>query len=168
MTAPRVIKAFDDLRFDFNQLTDLLSSHNFKSRVSGNHLHEFILQASHQILGTHSSVYFKNIIDKMVKEFYLYGVPLDVDIFVGFTQSAASTIHDDPYDVLIYGLYGDTMYIIDKQQHLLRAGDIIRIKEGEVHQGIGLSPRICLSTGIRTDLKGEQALQGRSRPEVQA
>ena len=166
MTTPRVTKAFDDLRFDFNQLTDLISTDNFKSRVSGNHLHEFILQASYQILGTQSTVYFKNIIEKMIKEYYLYGVPIDVDLFAGFTQSAASTIHNDPYDVLIYGLYGDTMYIVDKKQHIVRAGDIIRINEGEVHQGIGLSPRIILSLGIRKDKSVEYNLKNRSRPEI--
>ena len=167
MTTPKVIESFDDLRFDFNQLTELLSSHNFKSRVSGNHLHEYILQASYQILGTHSNVYFKNIIEKMIKQYYLYGVPIDVDLFAGFTQSAASTIHDDPYDVLIYGLYGDTMYIVDKKQYLVKAGDIIRINEGEVHQGIGLSPRIILSLGIRKDKVVEHSLNSRSRPEIE-
>ena len=167
MTTPKVIESFDDLRFDFNQLTELLSSHNFKSRVSGNHLHEFILQASYQILGTHNNVYFKNIIEKMIKQYYLYGVPLDVDLFAGFTQGAASTIHDDPYDVLIYGLYGDTMYIVDKKQYLVKAGDIIKINEGEVHQGIGLSPRIILSLGIRKDKIVEHSLNSRSRPEIE-
>jgi hypothetical protein len=167
MTKPKLVKNFDDLRFDFNQLTDLLSSHNFKSRISGNHLHEFILQASYQILGTHTNLYFKDLIEKMIKEYYLYGVPIDVDIFTGFTQSAASTIHDDPYDVIIYGLYGETMYIIDKKKYLVEAGDVIRINEGEVHQGIGLSPRIILSLGIRKDKVIEDNLKNRSRPEIE-
>tara|TARA_B100000900_G_C20564092_1_gene710250 strand:+ start:44 stop:550 length:507 start_codon:yes stop_codon:yes gene_type:complete len=167
MSPTKVIQSFDDLRFDFNQLTDLLSSANFKSRVSGNHLNEFILQASYQILGTHTHIYFKDLIEKMIKKYYLYGVPIDVDLFAGFTQSAASTIHDDPYDVLIYGLYGDTMYIVDKKQYLVKAGDIIRINEGEVHQGIGLSPRIILSLGIRKDKVVENNLKNRSRPEIE-
>ena len=151
-----VIKAFDNLRLDFNQLTDLLSSHNFSSRTSGNLLPQFFLQSSYQIFNVHSSVYFKNIIDKAVKKFNLYGINIDVDIFVGFTQGSSSIIHDDPYDVLIYSLYGDTMYIVDKKQYILKPGDIIRIKKGEVHQGIGLSPRICLSIGVGTDIKNNK------------
>ena len=149
MTTPRLIESFDDFRFDFNQLTELLSTYNYNSRVSGNHLHDFILQASHQIIGTHRDVHFKNIIDKIAKQYNLYNNALDVDLFVGFTQGAASIIHNDPYDVLIYGLYGDTMYIVDKKQYLLKPGDIIKINANEIHQGIGLCPRIILSLGIR-------------------
>ena len=40
------------------------------------------------------------------------------------------------------------MYIVDKTKYILEQGDLIKINAGEVHQAIGISPRIILSLGV--------------------
>lgn len=147
-----MLRSFDDLRFDFNELTELLSSENFKSKISSNYLNEFILQASYQIIGTHTHIFFKNIIEKIVKEYNLYNTSIDADLYVGFTQATCSIIHHDDLDVLIYGLHGETTYVVNKKPYLVKAGDLIKINKGEVHQAIGITPRILLSIGVRENI----------------
>ena len=166
MTNSKLIESFDDFRLDFNQLSELLSSHNYKTRSSSNSLQEFILQSSYQIINVHNYKKFKDILEKIIKQYHLYGVPLEVDLFVSFTQGSCSIIHDDPYDVLIYGLHGETIYVVDKKKYSLKAGDIIIINEGEVHQGIGISPRIVLSLGIRKDKIVKNNLKNTNISEV--
>jgi len=150
---PKVVQSFDELRLNFNQLTELLSSDNYNSRFSGNCLNNFILQSTVQILAVQNNKIFKDIMLKIVNEFNLYNIPLDIDLFVGFSQGSCSIIHDDPYDVLIYGLHGETIYIIDKKKYYVKPGDMIKINAGEIHQAISIEPRIILSIGIRNDKK---------------
>jgi len=144
----RVIKTFDKQKFDFNDLTKFLSNSNWLSRISGNWLNEYILQSSFVITDVHKDKIFNNIIQKIVNENNLFGKSINVHLFVGFTQGASSVIHKDTYSVYLYGLYGETMYIINEQKHIVGQGDFLKINKGEIHQAIGLSPRIVLSLGF--------------------
>jgi len=90
----------------------------------------------------------KSIINKIVKEFQLQSRPMDVDLYVGFTQGASSNIHKDDYNVYLYNLYGRVIYNINKENYMLEEKDLISIKKGDIHQAIGLSPRITLSLGV--------------------
>ena len=144
----RVKKSYDNLFLDFNNLTELLSSSNYSSKLSGNYLDLHILQSTYQIKNVHQDKFFSNLINKIVKDFNLTSCKLDLDLFVGFTQGASSIIHKDGYDVFLYNLYGETVYIVNKEKYILKQGDIIRINKGEIHQVIGLSPRIVFSLGV--------------------
>ena len=141
-------KSFDNLILDFNSLTQLLSCGNYLSKLSGNYSNELILQSTFQIKNIHSDVFFYNLIKKIINKYNLNNTKIDVDLFVGFTQGAVSIIHKDEYDVILYSLYGETMYIVDKTKYILEQGDLIKINAGEVHQAIGISPRIILSLGV--------------------
>ena len=145
---PRVITSFDDLRLDFNQLTELLSSNNFNSRISSNSLNFFVLQSCFQIKEVHNNNYFRILIEKIMKQNNFLKSKVNVDLFVGFTQGSISIIHHDDYDVFLFSLYGETMYIINKEKYLLKPGDLIKINKGELHQAISLTPRIILSLAI--------------------
>jgi len=144
----RIKKTYDSLFFDFNSLTELLSTDNYISKVSGNYLNMFMLQATYEIIDVHKNKFFTPLIDKIVKDFNLVNCKIDVNLFVGFTQGAASIIHKDGYDVFLYGLYGETMYVIDKEKYILKQGDLIKINKEEIHQSISLSPRIVFSLGV--------------------
>ena len=50
--------------------------------------------------------------------------------------------------MVIVGLYGKTLYIIDEKNYIIEKGDMIKIPKGVVHRGIGLEPRIILSFGV--------------------
>ena len=148
MTTPRVFTSFDDLRLDFNQLTELLSSNNLKSRISSNSLDYFVLQSCFQIKEVHNNNYFKSLIQKIIKNYNFFKSKVNVDLFVGFTQGSISIIHHDEYDVFLFSLYGETIYIINKEKYLLKPGDLIKINKGELHQAISLTPRIIFSLAI--------------------
>ena len=130
------LQSFEEDSLEHISLSEFLSEkYPFKSLLNDDEIN--FLRKFQKSFDTLSNEAVKNIIDKMIKQYNLYNNTLDVDLFVGFTQGAASIIHNDPYDVLIYGLYGDTMYIVDKKQYLLKPGDIIKINANEIHQGIG-------------------------------
>jgi len=147
-------KSFDNLFLDFNNLTEFLSRNNYLSRLIGNGSNDFILNSTYQVRNVHNDKFFYNLIKKIIDKYNLYGAKIDVDLFVGFTQGAVSIIHEDKYDVILYALAGETMYIVDKKQYILEPGDLIKINAGEIHQAIGISPRIVLSLGVheRTDI----------------
>jgi mannose-6-phosphate isomerase-like protein (cupin superfamily) len=144
----RIKRSYDNLFLDFNKLTELLSTNNYSSKLSGNYLNLHILQATYQIKNVHQDEFFTNLINKIIKDFNLINCKLDLDLFVGFTQGASSIIHKDGYDVFLYNLYGETVYIVNKEKYILKQGDIIRINKGEIHQVIGLTPRIVFSLGV--------------------
>jgi mannose-6-phosphate isomerase-like protein (cupin superfamily) len=147
----RVKKSYDSLFLDFNNLTELLSKSNYNSKISGNYLNINVLQATYQIKNVHQDEFFTNLINKIIKDFNLINCKLDLDLFVGFTQGASSIIHKDGYDVFLYNLYGESLYIINKEKYILKHGDIIRINKGEIHQVISLTPRIVFSLGVHNN-----------------
>lgn len=149
----RVKKSYDNLFLDFNNLTELLSNNNYLSKLSGNYLNMFILQATFQIKNVHQEKFFSNLINKIIKDFSLVNSTVDVDLFVGFTQGATSIIHRDDYDVFLYSLYGETVYIVNKKKYMIEQGDLIKINKNETHQAIGMSPRIVFSLGVHYERK---------------
>ena len=144
----RVFKDFDTLKLDFNSLTNVMSEGHYQSKQSSKYLDEYILQGTVVVKNIHTHDYFKNIINKIIETNNLHNKKIDVDLYVGFTQGAASNIHVDNYDVYLYSLYGRTIYVVNKENYLLDENGLINIKKGEIHQAIGLSPRITLSVGV--------------------
>ena len=141
----RIKKQFDRTYLDFNQFTEIFSQDNLISVCSGNWINQYILNGSFQVRDVHKLNYFKNIINKICENENLQGKNLDAHLFLNFIQGANSIIHRDNYDVYLYGLYGETMYIINKEKYILNVGDLLKINNSEIHQEIGLTPRIVLS-----------------------
>jgi ribosomal protein L16 Arg81 hydroxylase len=146
-------KKFDTLTLDFNQFTEILSSDNYCSQVSANYLNAYMLQTVFKVRDVHTHSFFNDIIKKicLFKEIPI-GSKLDAFLFIGFTQGSVSIIHKDDYDVFLYGLYGKTLYIVEKENYVLDQGDLLHIKKRNLHQGLGLTPRIILSLGLRNDI----------------
>jgi len=144
----KVYKQFSDEKLDFNQLTNLISEGHFKSKQSSKWLENFVLQGTIVIKNVGAHPAFNSLINKIINQFKLKFKSMDIDLYVGFTQGATSNIHRDDYDVYLYNLYGNVIYNINKENYMLEEKDLITIKQGNIHQAIGLSPRITLSLGI--------------------
>jgi len=146
-------KNFDNLILDFNKLTEILSSDNYSSQISGNYLNGFMLQTIFKVRDVHTNSLFINLINKICtfKKIPI-GSKLDAFLFVAFTQGANSIIHKDEYDVFLYGLFGETLYIIEKEKYNLKPGDLLHIEKEKTHQALGLSPRIVLSLGLHNGI----------------
>ena len=99
----------------------------------------------------HSDKFFSQLIQKLADTYQLKNVKLDGFVFLSFLQGNSGTIHQDNYDVYLYNLFGETMYIVDGKKFILEARDLLQIKAGEVHQSITIKPRITFSLGVRND-----------------
>jgi hypothetical protein len=146
--ANRVYAPFDDLSLDYNSLFSLLSDNTYVSKIYGNPTSNNLLNNNFKVQDVHSNPYFDRILKKIIQEFKLFNKKIDIYLFLGMLQGSSSPVHTDPYDVLLYNLYGETMYIIDKEKYFIKQGELIRIFKGEVHQGISINPRITLSLGV--------------------
>lgn len=146
-------KNFDNLTLDFNKLTEILSVDNYTSVISSNYLNDYILQTIFKIRNVHTNDFFTGIINKICS---YKKVPIkskiDAFLFVAFTQGTNSIIHKDAYDVFLYGLFGETLYIIEKEKYNLKEGDLLHIKKDRTHQALGITPRIVLSIGLYNDI----------------
>ena len=146
-------KNFDNLTLDFNKLTEILSVDNYSSVISSNYLNNYILQTIFKITNVHTNDFFTDIINKICS---YKKVPIkskiDAFLFVSFTQGTNSIIHRDAYDVFLYGLFGETLYVIEKEKYNLAEGDLLHIKKNKTHQALGISPRIVLSIGLYNDI----------------
>jgi len=148
-----ISKNFDNLTLDFNKLTEVLSVDNYTSIISSNYLNNYILQTIFKIRDVHTNDFFTDIINKICS---YKKVPveskIDAFLFVSFTQGINSIIHRDAYDVFLYSLFGETLYIIEKEKYYLKEGDLLHIKKNKTHQALGISPRIVLSLGLHNDI----------------
>jgi mannose-6-phosphate isomerase-like protein (cupin superfamily) len=144
----KIFKSFDSLTLNFNELFNLFSNDNYASITSGKYLNQYILDGTYVIKDVHKDIFFKNLIEKCIETFNIKDKKIDVHLFIGFKQGSTSIIHRDNYDVILYNLYGETMYIIEKENFLLEKNDLIMINKNEVHQAISMSPRITFSLGV--------------------
>jgi quercetin dioxygenase-like cupin family protein len=141
----KTIKSYDKIEFDFNDLTKLLSSDNWVSTHVGNWLNHRALQSCFVIDGVHTQKVFHNVLEKIIMDNNLNGRRVNVHLFVGFSQGATGAIHKDDYNIYLYGLCGETMYIVEGQKYILGKGDFLKVNKGELHQAIGVTPRMILS-----------------------
>jgi|TARA_R100000455_G_scaffold30965_1_gene23016 hypothetical protein len=135
--------------FDFNELAKLLDSAELFSRfVSDNVNPSFILESPIKIEGVEKISYFQGIFNYLNKNYNTQNIKNNVYLFFSFTAGSKGLAHSDIEDVVIVGLYGKTLYIIDEKNYIIEKGDMIKIPKGVVHRGIGLEPRIILSFGV--------------------
>jgi len=113
---------------------------------------EQILKNTFSIEDMHTNNFFSPLIKKLVNTYELRNVKLDAYVFMSFLQGNSGPAHSDQYDVLLYNLFGETMYIVDKEKFILETGDLLYVTKGQVHQSITIKPRITFSLGIRNDI----------------
>ena len=148
MQENRVYAPFDDLKLDYNDLFSLLSDNTYISKIYGNPISNNLLNNNFKVEDIHTNPFFDRLLKKIIKEFKLFDKKINMYLFLGMLQGASSSVHTDDYDVLLYNLYGETMYIINKKKYFIKQGELIRIYKDEVHQGISINPRITLSLGV--------------------
>ena len=148
----KFIKNFDNLTLDFNNFFEMISKSDYKSSIKNTDiLEEQIFKSTFSIENIHSNKFFSQIIQKLADTYQLKNVKLDGFVFLSFLQGNSGTVHQDEYDVYLYNLFGETMYIVDKEKFILETGDLLQIKAGEVHHAITIKPRITFSLGVRND-----------------
>jgi len=135
--------------FDFNELATLVDRNGFQSEFTSPNVNkDFILECPIRIKNIQTDFYFNQIFFLLNEEYNKKNFETNIFLFFSFTGGGKSLAHKDIEDVIIVGLYGKTMYIIENEQYLIEKGDLISIPKGMVHRGIGLTPRIILSFGV--------------------
>tara|TARA_E500000318_G_scaffold7883_1_gene7251 strand:- start:936 stop:1400 length:465 start_codon:yes stop_codon:yes gene_type:complete len=149
----KFIKNFDNLSIDFNNLFELISVNNYKSLLKNPYVvREQILKNTFSIEDIHTNNFFFPLMQKLIDTYELRNVKLDGYIFMSFLQGNSGSAHSDEYDVVLYNLFGETMYIVDKEKFILETGDLLYVTKGQVHQSITIKPRITFSLGVRNDI----------------
>jgi len=135
--------------FDFNELANFVDRNGFESEFTSPNIHkDFILEYPIKIKKIQSDSYFNELYFLLNQEYNKKNYEADFFLFFSFTGGGKSLAHKDLENVIIIGLYGKTIYIVENKEYLIEKGDLISIPKGIVHRAIGLSPRIILSFGI--------------------
>ena len=131
---------------DFNFISDVIYSGNYKSQISSRYLNEYILESIFQIK-TIDDV-FGDLLTKLNQEYNKYNHKSDLDNFYSMVAGTKSNTHKDSYEVYIIGGKGRTLYKIGNKEYIVEPGDLLHIPSNVVHTAIGLDPRIIISYGI--------------------
>ena len=145
----RVYKNFFNLELDFNKLTKMFCNDAYESILRGRYLNNYILNSIFVVKNVHNNPLFFDLIKLCVEKFKYNNRKLDAFLFIGVTPGACSDPHRDDYDVLLFNLYGETMYVVENEKFVINNKDLIMIKKNETHQAFSLTPRITFSLGIR-------------------
>jgi len=150
----KFIKNFDNLTLDFNNFFEMMSENDYTSLMKGKYIvDEQIFKSTFCVENVHAHKFFRDLMQKLVDTYQLTNVKLDGYVFLSFLQGNSGTVHQDDYDVYLYNLFGETMYVVDKEKYILEKGDLLQIKAGEIHQSITIKPRLTFSLGVRNDIK---------------
>ena len=135
--------------FDFNELANLLDRNGFQSEYTSDNVNQkYILECPIKIKNVETDFFFNQLYYFLNQEYNKKNLKSNVFLFFSFTGGGKSLAHQDLEDVIIIGLYGKTLYIIENKEYLIEEGDLILIPKGVVHRAIGLTPRIILSFGM--------------------
>ncbi len=141
------------MSLNFEELFDLLSTNSYGSCMKGNPPLDYVLKGTIEINNIHKNPLFLNLIKKIAKKHNIFDTKLDASLFISFLQGNAGNPHSDTYDVALYNLHGEVLYIVEKEKFFLKQGDLLYIKKGQSHQSISITPRIIFSLGVRNDVK---------------
>jgi len=140
------------MSLNFEELFHLLSTNSYGSSMKGNPPLDYVLKGTFEINNIQKNSIFLNLIKKIVNEYNIFDTKLDASLFTSFLQGNAGNPHSDKYDVILYNLHGEVMYIVNKEKFLLKQGDLLYIKKENIHQSISITPRIVFSLGVRNDI----------------
>ncbi len=154
MNKKRITKNFCKIEnCDFNTISSILRDLHCKSFHSSSWLKDHCLNCTFQIKNVQSHLMFKDLFIKL-KSFLK--VPKNhksnLDIFFSLAPGAASDTHKDNYDVAILAVKNDIVVRVNEERHILNPGDLIKINKDEIHQIIGIDPRIIISFGHSKDM----------------
>jgi hypothetical protein len=133
---------------DFNFLSNLLDRNNLETQFSSNWMGDYVFESVFKIRNVEKDFFFKEIFNMLKNNYNKESKKSDLFIFFSLVSGNKSISHRDDYDVMIIGLYGKTIYKIEKEYFTLEANDLLIIPKNYLHKAIGLTPRICLSYGI--------------------
>jgi hypothetical protein len=131
-----------------NFLSNLLDRNNFQSHISSNWQQKFILESVFKICDIEKDFYFTDIFNVLNKNYNKNNKKSDLYIFFSLVSGNKSITHRDEYDVIIVGLFGKVVYIVENEYFTVEPGDLLIIEKNKLHKAIGLTPRITLSYGI--------------------
>lgn len=135
--------------FDFNELANLADRNGLQSEFTSDNVNQkYVLESPIKIRGVETDIFFNQLYIYLNKRYNEKKIKSNIFLFFSFTGGGKSLSHRDDEDVVIIGLYGKTMYIIEGKEYLIEKGDLIMIPKGTIHRAIGLSPRIILSFGV--------------------
>tara|TARA_B100000900_G_scaffold412406_1_gene434119 strand:- start:1698 stop:2141 length:444 start_codon:yes stop_codon:yes gene_type:complete len=143
---PKIYKDFDKTLLDFNELFKLLSKDHYLSKIfekEKNVLHNVI-----KVENVHVDKFFQQLINKICIKLKIIDKAYDPFIFMSFVSGVSGFAHTDNCSVLLFNLYGETLYLVEGEKYIVCPGDLLYVEQGEWHQSVGLSPRITLSISI--------------------
>ena len=135
-------------KFDFNSLSDLLDRDCFGSSISSNWSEHFVMESVFKIRKIENDEYFLDIFKTLNDMYNKKQSKSDLFLFFSLVSGNKSITHWDNHDVYIIGLYGKTLYKVEKEEYIVEEGDLLFIPNKKIHKAIGITPRICLSFGI--------------------
>lgn len=135
--------------FDFNELVKTIdlaeqsSEFSMSRKVNTNYVFDstFVMRGI-----SNTSAFFKDLNKMLDQEFNKNKIYSDTHLYINFVTAGKAAKHVDPHDVIVLGLYGETMYILNENEKVIVSpGDLLHIEEGVYHRAIALSPRIIAS-----------------------
>tara|TARA_R100001086_G_scaffold137701_1_gene71951 strand:- start:831 stop:1277 length:447 start_codon:yes stop_codon:yes gene_type:complete len=144
----KIFKNFNEVVLDFNDLFKLLSKGDYVTKVYQRQNNAFYNHF--KIENVHKDKFFWGLINAMCNGINVKNANLDAHIFTSFLSGIGGVAHTDNYEhVLLYNLYGETIYIVEDTKYIVTPKDLLHIEGGEIHQAISLTPRITLSLAIK-------------------
>lgn len=134
-------------KFDFNDLSNIIDKTNSNTVISSNYVYERILESCFQVKHVENNKFFSRMFEQLNTKFNKNKLNASIDLFFSFCAGGRSIAHKDIENVVIFGLYGKTIYLIDGKDYTVEKGDILFIPKGITHRAIGVTPRIIGSFG---------------------
>lgn len=134
-------------KFDFNDLSNIIDKTNSNTVISSNYVYERILESCFQIKHVQENKFFQKIFEQLNSKYNKHNINASIDIFFSFCAGGRSIAHKDIENVVIFGLFGKTIYLIDGKDYTVEKGDILFIPKGITHRAVGITPRIIGSFG---------------------
>ena len=134
--------------FDFNEISGILDRNNFSTRIVSNWKTDYMLQSVFQIFRVHLTPEFNPLWQEMEKKFNPEKLDSNFDMFFCMSSGVSGPVLIDAEEsVHIIQVKGTVVYKLVDKMYELNPGDMLNVPSGELHQAIGLTPRITLSYG---------------------
>ena len=133
---------------DFNFISNLVNKNNFESSISSNWMESFILESVFKIKNVQNDFFFKEMFLLLNNNYNKEKNHATIDLYFSMVSGSKSITHKDDYDVLIIGMYGKTLYIVEEEEFIVEPGDLLSIPKNKLHKAMGISPRIIASYGV--------------------
>jgi len=144
-------KSFIDFKeeFGFKELSGLLDRNNFSTRIVSNWKDDYVLSSVFQVKWVHKTPEFSAIHEDLDKQLNPNKKESNIDMFFSMSSGVSGPVHiDEEEGVHILQLHGIVIYKLKDGMYELSPGDMLKIPSGELHQAIGLTPRLTLSYGL--------------------